>query len=334
MRNVLKREDYLLLGEIINNSYKILDCLDSLALLELNNNTGSDTFRKNIKEIDKLNKYENSLYNYLFKDIDKTSAFLDFLGDSEEIYDLKNNLDILVYGSDEDKAKLRMGLILINHVSNHFNELSDNLDEDDEEEEEEFEDESVAIAQMRVSKCVKHDLINSLFCMINKYEKEEKYEDIKPYFIGLKYAAVFIYKGNFEELLNNSFNIDRPLYWTADFIADLNNIREEEVTSFRQSYYLGLLDTYLSHVVLVNPEDLEDEDKYASFVYELMFINSGLLFADSDMLEDLRTEVEGKLLDADNDNLNKDAINELLNIINKSTEEIKEPIRLRKIKDK
>ena len=330
MRHILKKEDYLIMGEIINNSYNMLDILDDLALLELNEEKDSDNYSKNIFKLKKCLKYEKNLYNYIFKDINKTKSFLDFLGESEDIYDLRNNLDIIVHGTDEERAKSRFGLILVEYLSSNL----DRFDNESLEKEDDEEDEMSISGEVMVSKSVKDDLINTILLLLNNYEKSKDYEDIKEYLTGLKYGIAFNYSKVLDEYVINNFNSDKPLYWVANYVADLNDISEEEVNNYRNSYYLTLLDNYLSDIALSNEDDLEDEDAYAELVYELLFIHSGLFYASEENKELLKNEIQEKLLSVDAENINKNAIVKLIEVIDSSKKEKDIPQKIRALRNK
>lgn len=272
-------KDYLIIKKLLITSKRIRTCYDKLTDLEIYGNKENDKYTKLIFEIEKLSAEENSIYKYIFSDMNICEDIAYYLLSKTKI-DLENNLGAII---DNDYGKFEIRRIL-NRLNDEFVLVTENNINKDKEKEEEEQNEYDEDSMEKIIKDAKFDALkfendkemieqfiekdklNYFLCFLEKEIDNQKDDLIKASLIRAKYNVSYIYRDIEKISLSNMFTSDDFSFQNAVAIMHSHNIPLNFYQLVEEQFVLSSFYSFIACLYQMKDSEYSHRDNLVSSI--------------------------------------------------------------------
>lgn len=278
MENGLTNDDYTLINSILTNAIKINFIYEELCAIEIDDEKNSIDYLNRMNLLKMLIEEENTIYESLQDDYDKTSFVLNFFTKYNN-YSFEEELDIAKRNMLDDVIRVRIinKLYNLSYLDDDIESIeqvyeNDNLDDDKKEEViESIEDE---LYRSDLENYIEIDIIKTILFILNRYINDSNYQDIKEYLISFKYTLNYMYDYIEKEYIDNNFTINDKLYLNSRLFLDLSKGDDDLYNDLLYDYCSSLIENHIIDIINFTDNDLEIIDNYAQCIITQIILRS------------------------------------------------------------
>lgn len=230
-----------------NCSKKILETEKLLSSLEYSNLQESIEYKKLLNHLKKLIEEENEIYEEIDGNHYEITQLMFYISKKENLTNMSTQMYILIKNIEEKIIQCRI-LMKLREL-----DLEVNSDE--------FEELNkmpvIDLTKNRISNNskqgilmidlqIRKDIINTIFHLLNSVIKEMENIDYRKYLIRIKYSMITMFKFKEDDVINNKFTINTPLYWLASSTAYYYSINNQLFEAYKNEIIadLGMFSTF------------------------------------------------------------------------------------------